>query len=67
MKKVYLKPTAENVVLKLEEPVAWGELASGSNTGAYTEAKEGSFDEEDTALDRVRDIQFPNLWDEVEE
>jgi len=70
MKKEYQNPTTEIVVLNLGEQITaddWGAGANQSNTGAYTEAKEGSFDEEDTALDRVRDIQFPNLWDEVEE
>lgn len=67
MKKVYFKPTSEIVVLNLGEPVAWGELANASNTGDYTEAKEGSFEEEDTALDRIKSIEFPDLWEEDEE
>ncbi len=44
MKKVYLKPTTDIVVLNLSEKITWGdpELVTASNDGAYTEGKENT-------------------------
>lgn len=66
MKKVYLKPTSEIVVLNLGEPVAWGELANPSNTGTHTEAKESSFEEEEKS-NPIKDIQFKDIWADDED
>ena len=42
MKKVYLKPTTDIVVLNLGERITFGEGATGSNNGAYTEGTENT-------------------------
>ncbi|GEM_PF-3310651 len=51
MKKAYLKPTTESVVLNLSEAITkWGDGANPSNTGTYTEGKEN-----DTSWDYVEE------------
>lgn len=68
MKKEYQNPKTDIVVLNLGEQITaddWGAGANPSNTGAYTEAKEQSFDEEEENLpDYVGAIKFRNVWDE---
>lgn len=68
MKKEYQNPATEIVVLNLGEQITandYGAGANQSNDGAYTEAKEQSFDEEEENLpDYVGAIKFRNVWDE---
>ena len=69
MKKEYQNPTTEIVVLNLGEQITaddWGAGANQSNTGAYTEAKENSFEEEEKS-DYLSDIQFKDIWEDEEE
>lgn len=69
MKKEYQNPTTEIVVLNLGEQITaddWGAGANQSNDGAYTEAKENSFEEEEKT-DYLSDIQFKDIWEDEEE
>ncbi len=67
MKKEYQNPTTEIVVLNLSEQITkWGDGANPSNTGAYTEAKENSFEEEEKT-DYLNGIQFKDIWEDEEE
>ncbi len=69
MKKEYQNPATEIVVLNLGEQITaddWGAGANQSNTGAYTEAKENSFEEEEKG-DYLSDIQFKDIWEDEEE
>lgn len=69
MKKEYQNPTTEIVVLNLGEQITaddWGAGANQSNDGAYTEAKESSFEEEEKT-DYLSDIQFKDIWEDEEE
>ena len=50
MKKIYMKPATEIIVLNLGEPVAWGDLADASNSGNHNDGKEA-----DTPWDYVDD------------
>ena len=73
MKKLYVQPNTENVVLNLGEQIAWGELADPSNPYHYTEGKENTIifeefmeEEPDTTDFWSNDpwkIQY-SLWDE---
>ena len=65
MKKVYMKPATDIVVLNLGEQIAWGERA-GSNDGDYTEAKENPFDEveeDEDGTDGIRYDKFKSIWE----
>ncbi len=66
MKKEYQNPATEIVVLNLREQITKGEFANQSNDGAYTEAKENSFEEEEKT-DYLSDIQFKDIWEDEEE
>lgn len=73
MKKLYVKPSTEKVVLNVGEQLAWGAGANASNTGIYTEGKqnviifEEFMDEEPDTTDFWSNdpwkIQY-SLWDE---
>ena len=69
MKKEYQNPTTDIVVLNLGEQITadeWGAGANPSNNGAFTEAKQQSFEEEEEEKlpDFVGSIKFRNVWDE---
>ena len=60
MKKQYIKPQTEM------EFIAIPNLMGHSNNMA--EAKENSFDEEeDTSFDRIKNIEFQNVWEDEED
>ena len=40
MKKMYIQPLTENVVLNISERITYGELTDPSNDGIYTEGKQ---------------------------
>lgn len=73
MKKLYVQPNTENVVLNIGDHLAFGEGANASNTGIYTEAKQNVIifeefmeEEPDTTDFWSNDpwkIQY-SLWDE---
>lgn len=67
MKKVYLKPTTDIVVLNLGEPVAWGELADASNNGNHNDGKEN-----ETPWDYIEEDNLDSkfnwsVWDDDED
>ena len=69
MKKEYQNPKTDIVVLNLGEQITadeWGAGANPSNNGAFTEAKQQSFEEEEEEKlpDFVGSIKFRNVWDE---
>ena len=60
MKKQYIKPQTEMGFIAIPN------LMGHSNNMA--EAKENSFDEEeDTALDRIKNLEFPHIWEDEDE
>ena len=57
MKREYIKPHTEAVVVRCNEKLMWGEMEDGSNTFIYHDSKKGFFDdEEDDDLNN-------DLWD----
>lgn len=71
MKKVYMKPATDIVVLNLGEQIAWGEGANASNTGTYTEGKEQDLVEDDDFFSEreyvsYKKVSIKNLWDDDE-
>ena len=62
MKKLYVQPNTENVVLNLGEQITWGEGANASNTGIQTEGKQNTiiFVEEDF----VEEEDTTSIWDD---
>ena len=61
MKKLYIAPQAE-----IMETMTENIMATHSND--YVDAKENSFDEEeDTALDRIKNLEFPHIWEDEDE
>ena len=59
MKLVYIKPTTENVVVKCNEKLMWGELADQSNNYHHNDAKGVNFEGDD----EDEPAQGTNLWD----
>ncbi len=71
MKKVYMKPATDIVVLNLGEQIAWGERENASNTGTYTEGKEQDLVEDDDSFSgneyvSYEKLSIKNLWDDDE-
>ncbi len=63
MKKNYIKPAL--FVSDIKESIS---LLAGSPQSPYVDAKENSFDEEeDTALDRIKNLEFPHIWEDEDE
>ena len=61
MKKEYIIPAIEIVSSQLEQ-------AMMGFSDDWADAKENSFDEEeDTALDRIKNLEFPHIWEDEEE
>lgn len=61
MKKLYIAPQAE-----IMETMTENIMVTHSND--YVDAKENSFDEEeDTALDRIKNLEFPHIWEDEDE
>lgn len=59
MKREYIKPYIENVVVKCNEKLMWGELADASNGFDHGDAK-GFIGQDD---DEEAPIKGDNLWD----
>lgn len=58
MKREYIQPHTEAVVVKCNEKLMWGGLAIESQGQDHTNAKTGFFDEEDD------DLKSSDLWDD---
>ncbi len=66
MKKVYMKPATEIVVLNISEQITFGEDANPSNTYTHNDAKENPFDEveeEEDGTDEIRYVEFKSIWE----
>ncbi len=59
--------------MKYQKPEMWVAKQApmslmSASYGQWAEAKENSFDEEeDTALDRIKNLEFPHIWEDEEE
>lgn len=63
MRKEYMKPAIDMAAIASEQT-----LLVGTNKNNWAEAKENSFDEEeDTALDRIKNLEFLHIWEDEEE
>lgn len=60
MKKQYIKPQTEVEVTQIESL-----LAGHSND--YVGAKEQQLFEEEDALDRIKNLEFQNIWEDEDE
>ena len=62
MRKEYMKPAIDMAASASEQT-----LLVGTNKNNWAEAKENSFDEEeDTALDRIKNLEFPHTWEDAD-
>ena len=59
MKREYMKPHTEAVVVKCNEKLMWGQMEDGSNTFIYHDSKKGFFDDDD---DMKSDLWDNDLW-----
>ena len=57
MKRKYIQPHTEAVVVRCNEKLMWGEMQDGSNTFIYNDSKKGFFDDEED------DDLSNDLWD----
>ena len=61
MKKEYIIPVLEIVSSLMEQPMM-------EHSYDWADAKENSFDEEeDTALNRIKNLEFPHIWEDEDE
>ncbi len=58
MKREYMKPLTEAVLVKCNEKLMWGEMGKASQTGDHTNSKAGFFDDDDDIL------KSSDLWDD---
>ena len=66
MKKVYMKPATEVVVLNISEQITFGEDANKSNPFTHNDAKENPFDEveeDEDGTDGIRYTEFKSIWE----
>ena len=61
MKREYMKPHTEAVVVKCNEKLMWGEMEDGSNTFIYHDSKKGFFDDDDD-FTKKSDLWDNDLW-----
>lgn len=61
MKREYMKPHTEAVVVKCNEKLMWGEMEDGSNTFIYHDSKKGFFDDDDD-FTKKSDLWDDDLW-----
>ena len=58
--------------MKYQKPEMWVAKQAplslmSASIGQWAEAKENSFDEEEDALDRIKNLEFPHIWEDEEE
>ena len=66
MKKVYMKPATEIVVLNISEQITFGEDANKSDPFNYNDAKENPYDEveeDEDGTDGIRYVEFKSIWE----
>ena len=66
MKKVYMKPATEIVVLNISEQITFGEDNNKSNPFTHNDAKENPYDEveeDEDGTDGIRYTEFKSIWE----
>ena len=63
MKNKYVKPISENLKTEFEMEI----LASTINEYNHADAKEQQLFEEEDATDRIKNLEFQNVWEDEEE
>lgn len=62
MRKEYMKPAIDMAAIASEQT-----LLVGTNKNNWAEAKEDQLFEEEDALDRIKNLEFPHVWEDEEE
>jgi len=62
MRKEYMKPAIDMAAIASEQT-----LLVGTNKNNWAEAKEQQLFEEEDATDRIKNLEFPHIWEDEEE